>query len=200
MAEAIYDFRSDNVGGAAPEMIEAIVAANTGAAAPYGADAWTQRLAERLDALRARVFAASRYRVPLGLRYKTGTARTRRGTGCAPNSHRARVDLRAERDHYGAIYTPRRWSRDEAHRHGLRTHERGTVANARFVRRSSNATSPTSLLERRATEALARGPFRYYTLGREVRLVCRADEPEGIDAVVQCVTDALASAKVKVER
>jgi threonine aldolase len=34
MTDAVYDFRSDNVGGIAPELLEAIVAANTGAAAP----------------------------------------------------------------------------------------------------------------------------------------------------------------------
>ena len=41
MDEARYDFRSDNIGGVAPELIEAIVAASTGAAAPYGADDWS---------------------------------------------------------------------------------------------------------------------------------------------------------------
>jgi hypothetical protein len=47
-------------------------------------------------------------------------------------------------------------------------------------------------LPQAAAAALARGPFRFYTLGREVRLVCRADqEPEGIAALVSCVADAL---------
>ena len=33
--EPVYDFRSDNVGGAAPEILEAIVVANAGTASPF---------------------------------------------------------------------------------------------------------------------------------------------------------------------
>jgi threonine aldolase len=51
MGETIYDFRSDNVGCAAPELIEALVAANVGTAGPYGDDDWTRRLIERASAL-----------------------------------------------------------------------------------------------------------------------------------------------------
>jgi threonine aldolase len=51
MSETIYDFRSDNVGGAAPELLDALVAANTGTAGPYGDDDWTRRMAERAGAL-----------------------------------------------------------------------------------------------------------------------------------------------------
>lgn len=51
MSEPIYDFRSDNVGGAAPELLDALVAANTGTAAPYGDDEWTRRMIERASAL-----------------------------------------------------------------------------------------------------------------------------------------------------
>ncbi|HXW09875.1 MAG TPA: beta-eliminating lyase-related protein, partial [Steroidobacteraceae bacterium] len=41
--------------------------------------------------------------------------------------------------------------------------------------------------------ALDRGPFRYYKLGLDQRFVCRHDqEPEGMDALVQTVTRALA--------
>src|SRR5438128_962034 len=39
------DFRSDNVSGAHPAVLEALVAANQGPAAAYGDDAWTARLA-----------------------------------------------------------------------------------------------------------------------------------------------------------
>ena len=42
MGETIYDFRSDNIDGAAPELLEALVAANVGTAAPYGDDDWTR--------------------------------------------------------------------------------------------------------------------------------------------------------------
>jgi threonine aldolase len=45
-----------------------------------------------------------------------------------------------------------------------------------------------------AVAALDRGPFRFYKLGRDVRLVCRYDqEPEGIDALHHCIRDALAT-------
>ncbi len=49
MPETVYDFRSDNVGGAAPEILEAIVAANAGTAAPYGDDDWTRRMIQRFS-------------------------------------------------------------------------------------------------------------------------------------------------------
>jgi threonine aldolase len=43
-----------------------------------------------------------------------------------------------------------------------------------------------------AVAALDRGPFRYYKLGRDVRLVCRHDqEAPGMDALVCCIRDAL---------
>jgi threonine aldolase len=41
------DFRSDNVSRAHPAVMDAVVAANHGAAAAYGDDAWTARLARR---------------------------------------------------------------------------------------------------------------------------------------------------------
>lgn len=45
------DFRSDNVTGAAPEIIQALAEANSGPAAAYGDDAWTQRLEGRFAEL-----------------------------------------------------------------------------------------------------------------------------------------------------
>ena len=51
MTEQIYDFRSDNVDGAAPEILEALVEANSGTAAPYGDDEYTRRMNERFAAL-----------------------------------------------------------------------------------------------------------------------------------------------------
>lgn len=50
MNAPVYDFRSDNVGGAAPEILDALVAANTGTAAPYGDDVCTRRMTERFSA------------------------------------------------------------------------------------------------------------------------------------------------------
>ena len=47
MSETVYDFRSDNVGGVAPELLEAIAAANRGTAAPYGDDDCTRRMTTR---------------------------------------------------------------------------------------------------------------------------------------------------------
>jgi threonine aldolase len=46
-----YDFASDNVAGAMPEAIEALVAANTGYAAGYGADHVGKRAADLIRAL-----------------------------------------------------------------------------------------------------------------------------------------------------
>jgi threonine aldolase len=51
MTEPLYDFRSDNVGGAAPEILEALLAANAGTAAPYGDDDYTRAMNERFAAL-----------------------------------------------------------------------------------------------------------------------------------------------------
>ena len=45
------NFYSDNVSGAAPEILEAIVAANAGDTAPYGADPVTEALPARFGAL-----------------------------------------------------------------------------------------------------------------------------------------------------
>ncbi|HEY3777452.1 MAG TPA: beta-eliminating lyase-related protein [Rhizomicrobium sp.] len=52
------NFASDNVWGAAPEMIEALRAANSGAAPSYGEDALTARLATVMDHLFERRVAA----------------------------------------------------------------------------------------------------------------------------------------------
>src|SRR5690348_890406 len=55
----MIDYRSDNTGRAPPEILEALVRANTGTALGYGADEWTARLQERFSDLfetRVRVF------------------------------------------------------------------------------------------------------------------------------------------------
>ena len=41
------DFRSDNISGAAPEIVEALARANSGTAGAYGGDDWTARVEER---------------------------------------------------------------------------------------------------------------------------------------------------------
>ena len=41
------ELRSDNAAGAAPEIMSAITAANTGSALAYGADEWTARPARQ---------------------------------------------------------------------------------------------------------------------------------------------------------
>ena len=51
MSETVYDFRSDNVGGVAPELLEAIVAANVRTAAPYGDDEFTRGMNSRFRAV-----------------------------------------------------------------------------------------------------------------------------------------------------
>jgi threonine aldolase len=83
MPEPIYDFRSDNVGGAAPEILEALVAAGSGTAAPYGDDDLTRRMVQRFSA----VFERSVQVFPVA-------------TGTGANS----VALAAIANPYGAIY------------------------------------------------------------------------------------------------
>ncbi|HKJ35035.1 MAG TPA: low specificity L-threonine aldolase [Solirubrobacterales bacterium] len=46
-----HDFASDNHAGAHAEVIEALIAANAGHAGAYGTDAWTARLAQRIEEL-----------------------------------------------------------------------------------------------------------------------------------------------------
>src|SRR5579863_370334 len=43
----MIDFRSDNTGRAAPEILDALIQANSGTALGYGADDWTARLQQR---------------------------------------------------------------------------------------------------------------------------------------------------------
>jgi threonine aldolase len=55
----MIDYRSDNTGRAAPEILDALVRANEGTALGYGADEWTARLQERFSELfetKVRVF------------------------------------------------------------------------------------------------------------------------------------------------
>ncbi|MGC2414939.1 MAG: beta-eliminating lyase-related protein [Stellaceae bacterium] len=55
----MIDYRSDNTGRAAPEILDALVRANSGTALGYGADEWTARLQDRFSELfetRVRVF------------------------------------------------------------------------------------------------------------------------------------------------
>jgi threonine aldolase len=80
----VYDFRSDNVGGVAPELLEAIAAANVGAAAPYGDDDWSHAMSERF---RARFEHPGLVAIPVA-------------TGTGANS----VALAALANPYGAIY------------------------------------------------------------------------------------------------
>jgi threonine aldolase len=55
----MIDFRSDNTGRAAPEILDAMLRANAGTALGYGGDEWTARLQDRFSELfetRVRVF------------------------------------------------------------------------------------------------------------------------------------------------
>ncbi|MDX6748483.1 beta-eliminating lyase-related protein [Geminicoccaceae bacterium 1502E] len=51
MSGSTVDFRSDNTGAAAPEILAALAAANHGTAAGYGGDPLTERLQERMGEL-----------------------------------------------------------------------------------------------------------------------------------------------------
>jgi threonine aldolase len=83
MTKSIVDFRSDNCGRAAPELIEALTAANTGTALGYGGDALTAALQTRL----AEVFEAPVRVFPVP-------------TGTAANA----VALAASCTPFGAVY------------------------------------------------------------------------------------------------
>jgi threonine aldolase len=83
MTPVIHDFRSDNVGGAAPEILESFVAAATGEASPYGDDDWTRRMVQRFGTVFERPVQA----FPLA-------------TGTGANS----VALAALANPFGAIY------------------------------------------------------------------------------------------------
>src|SRR5260370_15363163 len=57
--DGMIDYRSDNTGRAAPEILDALIRANSGTALGYGADEWTARLQERFAGVfetRVRVF------------------------------------------------------------------------------------------------------------------------------------------------
>ncbi len=57
--DTMIDYRSDNTGRAAPEILDALIGANSGTALGYGADEWTARLQDRFSELfetRVRVF------------------------------------------------------------------------------------------------------------------------------------------------
>ena len=58
----MIDFRSDNTGRAAPEILDALMSANEGTALGYGADEWTAQLQDRYSELfetKVRVFPVS---------------------------------------------------------------------------------------------------------------------------------------------
>lgn len=86
------NFYSDNVSGAAPEILDALVAANAGDTAPYGADPGTERLQTRF----AELFETEVEVFPVG-------------TGTAANGLCASIIAAP----YGAIYLS-----DAAHLHG----------------------------------------------------------------------------------
>src|SRR5260370_34520734 len=59
MGDTMLEYRSDNAGRAAPEILDALVRANSGTALGYGADEWTARLQDRFSEVfetRVRVF------------------------------------------------------------------------------------------------------------------------------------------------
>jgi threonine aldolase len=343
VGQSIYDFRSDNVGGAAPELLEALAAANLGTASPYGDDDWTRQLEERASALfqrPVRVFplacgtgsnsialaaAANPYGAIYchetahinvhecgapelftgaklvglpGADYKLSAAALEESLALAGRGNPNRVQPFAlnitQPTDFGTLYAPAEIAAlaEVAHRHGLTVHMDGArfanavaalgctpaeitwhagidllslgatkngainaealivfdetlatripylmkrggqvlskarfvsaqlaryLADDRWIERGRRANAHAADLARRlsatpgvalvapvetnivflrlpppAVEALSRGPFRFYTLGRNQRFVCRSDqEPEGIDALARCVSDAL---------
>lgn len=86
------NFYSDNVSGASPEILAALVAANSGDTAPYGGDPWTDRLQTRFGEL-----------------FETEIEVYPVGTGTAANGLAASIVAQP----YGAICTS-----DASHLHG----------------------------------------------------------------------------------
>ena len=70
LADGFADFRSDNTGSAAPEIVAAIAAANGGTAAGYGGDRWLEEVQRRF----AEVFETPRNAPPRVFPVATGTA------------------------------------------------------------------------------------------------------------------------------
>ncbi len=83
MVGKTYDFRSDNVASAAPEILDALVRSNSGTAASYGDDEVSRQVQERFSAL----FEAEVHVIPVA-------------TGTAANA----IGLSALTPPYGAIY------------------------------------------------------------------------------------------------
>ena len=129
------DFRSDNTGRVAPELLEALVRANSGTAFGYGADEWTARLQRRFSEL-----------------FETAVAVYPVATGTAANA----LALAALSPSFGAVYTL-----DEvraiaaiAKAHGLKMHMDGArFANA-LVRLGC---SPAELTWRSGVDVLSFG-------------------------------------------
>lgn len=127
------NFYSDNVSGAAPEILEALLAANTGDTAPYGADPATERLQVRF----AELFETDVEVYPVG-------------TGTAANGLCASIVAAP----YGAIYLS-----DAAHLHGSECGgaEFWSGGNARTIPvPSTDGKIPAADLARMVDEALAR--------------------------------------------
>ena len=127
------NFYSDNVSGAAPEILQALVAANAGDTAPYGADPLTEGLPARFSEL----FEAEVEVFPVG-------------TGTAANGLCASIVSAP----YGAIYLS-----DAAHLHGSECGgpEFWSGGNARSIPVPSvDGKIVVSALERMVDEAAAR--------------------------------------------
>ncbi|MCW2236470.1 threonine aldolase family protein [Azospirillum canadense] len=95
-----YDFRSDNVAGAAPEVVNALAAASVGSADPYGNDPWSDNVTRRLSEI-----------------FETEVAVFPVATGTAANA----LALSALVPPYGAVYC-----HDESH---INTDECGAPEN-----------------------------------------------------------------------
>jgi threonine aldolase len=162
------NFYSDNVSGAAPEILEALVAANAGDTAPYGADPGTERLQARF----AELFETEVEVFPVG-------------TGTAANGLCASIVAAP----YGAIYLS-----DAAHLHGSECGgaEFWSGGNARTVPLPSvDGKIAAAGLARVADEASARAatevPPRAVSLtqGTEASTVYALAEVRGIAAVAR---------------
>ena len=162
------NFYSDNVSGAAPEILQALVAANAGDTAPYGADPCTEGLARRFAAL-----------------FETEVDVYPVGTGTAANGLCAAIVAAP----YGAIYLS-----DAAHLHGSECGgpEFWSGGNARTIPvPSADGKIDPAALARMADEAASRPgtevPPRAVSItqGTETSTVYTLDEVRAIAEVAR---------------
>ena len=183
MSETVYDFRSDNVGGIAPELLEAIADANRGTAAPYGDDDFTRRMTTRFreafEHPRLTVFpvptgTGAKLVALGGTDYKLGAKALDMALGLAGRGNPTRVQPFAlnvtQPTDFGTLYSLDELGSlcDVAHRHGLRVHLDG----ARFANAiAALGCSPADMTWRAGVDVVSFGATKNGAMNAEAVVV-----------------------------